>query len=45
MISGLLALKQLFQANEYAIDEERGPLNHLVDMFFPLLEHVMGDIA
>ena len=44
-MSGLLALRQIFQANEYAIDEERGPLNQLVDIFFPLLESVMGDIA
>lgn len=45
VISGLLALKQIFQANEYAIDEERGPLNQLVEFFFPLLEQVMGEVA
>ncbi len=45
LISGLLALRQIFQANEYAIDEERGALNHLVEIFFPLLEQVMGDIS
>lgn len=45
LISGLLALKQIFEANEYMIDEERGALNHLVEIFFPLLEQVMSDIA
>jgi hypothetical protein len=45
LMSGLLALRQVFQANEYAIDEERGPLNHLVEMFFPLLEQIMGDVS
>jgi hypothetical protein len=45
LISGLLSLRQIFQANEYAIDEERGALNQLVEVFFPLLEGVMGDIA
>lgn len=45
MISGLLALQQIFQANEFAIDEERGPLNHLVEYFFPLLEQVMSEVA
>jgi hypothetical protein len=45
LISGLMALKQIFQANEYMLDEERGALNHLVEIFFPLLEQIMGDIA
>ena len=27
------------------MDEERGPLNHLVDLFFPLLEQMMANIA
>jgi hypothetical protein len=45
LISGLLSLRQIFQANEYAIDEERSALNQLVEVFFPLLEGVMGDIA
>lgn len=40
-----MALKQIFQANEYSIDEDRGPLNQLVDIFFPLLEQIMGDVA
>ncbi len=33
------------QANEYTIEEERGNINQLVEMFFPLLEGIMGDIA
>lgn len=45
LISGLLALRQIFQANEFMIDEERAPLNQLVEIFFPLLEQIMGDIA
>jgi hypothetical protein len=27
------------------IDSDRNPLNHLVEMFFPLLEQIMGEIA
>lgn len=45
LLSGLLALRQIFQSNEYAIDEERGALNQLVEIFFPILEQVMGDIS
>lgn len=45
VISGLMALKQIFQANEFGIDEERDSLNHLVDAFFPLLEQIMAQIA
>lgn len=41
MISGLLALKEIFEANEYHIEEDRTTLNQLVDVFFPLLEQVM----
>ena len=42
--SGLMALKQVVQSNEYTIDEERVHLNNLVEVFFPLLESVMGDL-
>jgi hypothetical protein len=45
LISGLLALKEIFEANEYMIDEERNTLNQLVDIFFPMLEQIMGEIA
>ena len=45
LISGLMALKQIFQSNEYGIDEERDPLNQLVEVFFPLLEQIMVEIA
>ena len=45
LISGLLALKQIFQANEFLLDGERGALNQLVEIFFPLLEQIMSDIA
>ena len=44
LISGLMALKQVVQSNEYMIDEERVHLNNLVEVFFPLLESVMGDL-
>ena len=44
LISGLIALKEIVQANEYMIDEERAPLNNLVEVFFPLLESVMADV-
>ena len=44
LISGLMALKQVVQSNEYMIDEERLHLNNLVEVFFPLLESVMGDL-
>jgi len=44
LISGLMALKQVVQSNEYMIDEERAHLHNLVEAFFPLLESVMGDL-
>jgi hypothetical protein len=44
LISGLMSLKQVVQANEYMIDEERIHLNNLVEVFFPLLESVMGEM-
>ena len=39
-----MGLKQIVQSNEYTIDEERVHLNNLVEVFFPLLESVMGDL-
>ena len=45
LISGLLALRQIFEAQEYHLDKDRGALNQLVDIFFPLLENIMGGIA
>ena len=45
LISGLLALKQIMQSNEFTIDEERVDLNQLVEVFFPLLEQVMSEVA
>ena len=44
LISGLMALKQVVQSNEYMIDEERVHLHNLVEAFFPLLESVMGEL-
>lgn len=41
LISGLMALKEIFEANEFHIEEDRTTLNQLVDIFFPLLEQVM----
>jgi hypothetical protein len=38
LISGLLALKEIFEANEYHLEEDRTTLNQLVEVFFPLLE-------
>ena len=43
LISGLMALKEIFEANEYHLEEDRTTLNQLVEMFFPLLEQVMQD--
>jgi len=45
LVSGLLALKQIMQSNEFTIDEDRADLNQLVEVFFPLLEQVMGEVA
>jgi hypothetical protein len=36
-----MALKEIFEANEFHIEEDRTTLNQLVDIFFPLLEQVM----
>lgn len=44
LISGLMALKEVVESNEYMIDEERATLNNLVEAFFPLLESVMGEL-
>ena len=44
-ISGLRALKSIFQAFEFEIKEERQPLNHLVEIFFPVLEHLLQNEA
>ena len=41
LISGLMALKEIFEANEFHIEEDRTTLNQLVEIFFPLLEQVM----
>ena len=32
-------------AHEYTLDDERGPLNHLVEHFFPILEQIMSDVT
>lgn len=44
LISGLIALNEVVESNEYMIDEERVHLHNLVEAFFPLLEAVMGDL-
>ena len=38
-----MALKEIFEANEYHLEEDRSTLNQLVEVFFPLLEQVMVD--
>lgn len=45
VISGLLALRQIFQAGESEIDEDRDPMNQLVEGFFPILESIMAQVA
>lgn len=43
--SALRALKSIFQAFEFEIKEERKPLNHLIEVFFPILEGLLGNEA
>lgn len=44
-MSGLRALKSIFQAFELEINEERQPLHQLVNTFFPILEGMMTSEA
>lgn len=44
LISGLTALKNVMEAYEYQVEEERGPLNNLVSYFFPVLEQHMQSV-
>lgn len=41
LISGLLALKNILKTLEYDIEEERKPLFHLVEYFFPHIERLL----
>lgn len=45
IISGLMALRQIFQAGEGEIEEDRDPMNQLVEGFFPILESIMAQVA
>ena len=42
IVSGLRALKSVIQAFESAIEEERKPLDNLINSFFPVLEGLLG---
>ena len=42
-ISGLRALKSIIQAFEFEINAERRPLNQIVELFFPVLEGILGE--
>lgn len=42
LVSGLRALKSVLQAFEFEIHEDRKPLNSLVEVFFPILEGILG---
>jgi len=44
-MSGLRALKSIFQAFEFEINEERQPLHKLIDNFFPVLESLLQSDA
>ncbi len=44
-ISGLTALKQILEAYQYSVEEERAPLNMMVDIFFPVLDVLMQNVA
>lgn len=44
-MSGLRALKSIFQAFEFEIKEERQPLHELVNNFFPILEQLLTSEA
>ena len=43
--SALRALKSIFQAFEFEIKEERKPLYHLIEVFFPILEGIISSDA
>ena len=41
-MSALRALKSICQAFEFEIDQERKPLHEIVQVFFPVLEGLLG---
>lgn len=44
-ISGLTALKNIFEAFEFQINEDRAPLNTLIEVFFPTLEVLIQQVS
>jgi len=40
-MSGLICLKNLMQAYEFEIDQERKPLFQIAELFFPVLENLI----
>jgi len=44
-ISGLRGLKSLLGVFEFELNENRKPLNQLIEKFFPVLEDLMGRVS
>ncbi len=45
LISGLTALKTFLEVFEYEVEEDRGPLNEMVAIFFPILEQHIQNVV